>query len=342
MTLFAPFTICAAALLAGGCLYQYVGALRDRSRLTRDGRWIAIGGGSRLYVLEKGSGSGPTVVFEAGIGATHLNWFRIQHTVSGFARTAAYDRAGLGWSSPCRSARTPANVASELHEMLARAGIEPPYVLVGHSFGGLVVRRFALMYPAEVSSLVLVDPMRCDEWPPVVPARQSEIDRGRQLSAYAIPVALVGLGRLAVAWFFRRISRPTTAPGGTGPASGLTILARVANEVAKMPRPVWPTIAAHWSRPSYYRGIRSHMTAVPDTVREMLDAAPIQGIPVLVLTPAKSTALTSDCLRAIGDNTRQVIVPHSAHWIHLDQPELVIDTIRERVAAGSCVEAELA
>jgi len=103
---------------------------------------------------------------------------------------------------------------------------------------------------------------------------------------------------------------------------------------------VWPVVAAHWSRPSYYAGMRSHVEAVPDTVREMQDAEPIHGIPVLLLTPGKSLPLSDQCLRRIGDNVRQVIAPASAHWIHLDQPELVIDSIRALV--GAAVAAPMA
>ena len=73
---------------------------------------------------------------------------------------------------------TPGNIAAELHELLDGAGIKPPYILVGHSFGGLVMRRFALMYPEEVASVMLIDPMRCEEWPPLDPTKQAMIDRG--------------------------------------------------------------------------------------------------------------------------------------------------------------------
>ena len=136
------------ALLAVGFLYQWLGAHFDRQRYAAGGRWIDIGDGRRLYLLEKGSGEA-TVLFEAGIAATNLNWFHIQKTVSQFAATASYDRSGLGWSSPSRTARTPGNLAVELHELLWGAGIKPPFILVGHSFGGLVMRRYALLYPEE-------------------------------------------------------------------------------------------------------------------------------------------------------------------------------------------------
>jgi pimeloyl-ACP methyl ester carboxylesterase len=334
MTVLVAVSIVAAALAAAGFLYQWAGGRRDRARYASQGRWIDIGGRRRLYVLEKGSG-GPTVLFEAGIAATNLNWFHIQETVSRFTGTASYDRGGLGWSSPCRTARTPANIAAELHSMLQSAGIKPPYVLVGHSFGGLVMRRFTLLYPEEVSSVVLVDPMRCDEWPPMDPSKQAELDRGKRLSRIAIPIARFGLARLALTSLFCRSGRLTRGLAGAAGGGGRHVLDRVTKEVGKMPREVWPIVAAHWSRPGFYAGMRSHVMAVPDTVREMRNADPIHEIPVLVLTPGGAKPLSDECLRRIGDNVRQVIAPASNHWIHLDEPELVIDSIRERVMAAA-------
>jgi pimeloyl-ACP methyl ester carboxylesterase len=330
-----------AVLAATGYVYQRRGAQADRKRFTEGGRWINIGNGCKLYLLEKGAG-GPTVLFESGIGATNLNWAHVQDQVSRFAATASYDRSGLGWSSPCRSARTPGNIAKELHALLAGAGIKPPYVLVGHSFGGLVMRRFALMFPDEVASVVLVDPMRCEEWPPLDPEKQSTLNRGLRLSSFAIPIAQVGLVRLAVTSLLSRPGSSSDRLAGLAGNGGKHVLGRIKGEVGKMPPEVWPKVAAHWSRPDYYKGMRSHVRSVPDTVREMKDAEPIRGIPVCLLTPGKSLPLSEDCLRRIGDNVHQVIASASAHWIHLDEPQLLIDSIQEMVLAASVQQEAVA
>jgi pimeloyl-ACP methyl ester carboxylesterase len=324
----------AAAVIAMGFSYQWLGSHYDRRRYAGEGRWIDIGEGRRLYLLEKGSG-GTTVLFESGIAATNLNWCHIQERVSRFSTTASYDRGGLGWSSPCPSPRTPINIASELHKMLDGAGIKPPYILVGHSFGGLVMRRFALLYPEEVTSVILVDPMRCEEWPPMDPAKQALLDRGSKLTGYAIPIARLGLARLAVTSLLCRSGRIAERLAEAAGNGGKYVLGRIKSEVGKMPQEVWPVVAAHWSRPGYYVGMRSHVMAVPDTVREMQDAEPIRGIPVLLLTPEASSPLSEDCLRRIGDNVQQVIASESAHWIHLDQPDLVINSIRDMVIAAA-------
>ena len=325
----------AAILVTIGCVYQALGCRRDRRHLAGAGRWITGSKGHSLYLFEQGEGR-PTVVFESGIGATNLNWRHIQSEVSGFTSTASYDRAGLGFSSRCRSARTPGNIAVELRELLERADIKPPYIMVGHSFGGLVVRRFALLYPDVVAGVILVDPMRCEEWPPLNPSRQSQINLGRRLIRYAVPIAFFGVTRFAVKTAFRRAGR--AKPSHSRPQAkinGRHVIHRIKQEVGKMPREVWPVVAAHWSRPGFYGGIRSHISSIPDTVREMYQAEPIRETPVRVLTPGGSQPLSDACLRKIGTNVQQIIADESEHWIHLDEPELVINAIREMVASAA-------
>lgn len=327
MLVLASMTAFVAALLLAGLLYQIIGGHLDRRRFLTQGRLVTIGTKQKLFLVEKGSG-GPTVVFEAGIAATHLNWFHIQEAVARFTLTASYDRCGLGWSAPCTSARTPANTAAELHQLLRAAQLPPPFVFVGHSFGCLVVRRYALEHPEDVAELLLIDPMRCEEWPPLNPAKQADVERGKKLSAIAVPIARLGLARLALQSLLCRTGRLSGKMAGAAGPAARHVLGRVTEEVHKMPREVWPIIAAHWSRPGFYRGLHSHVAAVPEIVREMCAAPPIRDIPVTVLTPEKSTPLSEDGLALIGNNIRQIVAPNSAHWIHLDQPQLVIDSIQ--------------
>src|SRR6185312_434610 len=197
MPLFVWISIAAGFLLFSGLLYQTIGGWFGRRRFAKAAGFLTLGDGARLFIRRQGSGR-PTVVFEAGIGASSLNWRHIQQAVARITSTISYDRAGLGWSSSRRSARTPSVVAAELHEMLQRAGVRPPLVLVGHSFGGLVVRRYALLYPAEVASIVLIDPMRCEEYPPFNPGMIANLTLGARLCACAVPIARFGLARLGL------------------------------------------------------------------------------------------------------------------------------------------------
>jgi len=189
-----------------------------------------------------------------------------------------------------------------------------------------------------VSGVVLVDPMRCEDWPPLNPSKQSQLELGRRLIRYAQPIAVCGLTRLAVTSLFRRTKKKNKIAGnlaGATVSGGRHVISRITDEVGKMPREVWPVVAAHWSRPSFYEGMRRHIDSIPDTVKEMDQAQPIREIPVMVLTPGKSKPLSTECLSRIGDNVQQVIAPASEHWIHLDEPDLVIGSIREMVTAAA-------
>jgi len=114
-------------------------------------------GGHSLNLLIGGQGS-PAVVFEGGFGTGIASWSTVQKEVAAFARTVSYDRAGLGQSELGPKPRSAKQIATELHTALEKAGIKPPYVMVGHSFGGIYVRVFADMYPKEVVGMVLIDP----------------------------------------------------------------------------------------------------------------------------------------------------------------------------------------
>ena len=328
-----PLLSCAALiliLLIVGMVYQSVGALIDRKRFLTWGRLVDIGDGQKLYLFEKGSG-GPAVIFESGISATSQNWLHVQESVSAFARVIAYDRGGLGWSTPCASERTPSNLSRELQAMLQNAGIEPPYVLVGHSFGGLVVRRYSADYPEVVAGVVLVDAMRTEEWPPVNEKQRAFLERGTRLTRFAVTIARLGLARLAVTSMLCGSGRISGALSRAAGSDGEHVLKRITCEVGKMPRLVRPIVAAHWSRPSFYRGMVAHLKAVPESVKEMHCAEPIGEAPVVLLTPGSAQPLSSDGLQRIGLNVRQVIAEKSGHWIHLDEPELVVDAIRMMV-----------
>jgi pimeloyl-ACP methyl ester carboxylesterase len=113
--------------------------------------------GRTVRMLVAGGGEA-TVVFENGYAVPLETWGKVQPAVSGFAATVAYDRAGFGLSEDGPAPRDGLRIAAELHRALELADLAPPYVLVGHSLGGLYVRIFAGLYPDEVAGLVLVDP----------------------------------------------------------------------------------------------------------------------------------------------------------------------------------------
>ena len=134
----------------------------ERSWLILTGGLVDVGD-HRLRVERFGKGS-PTVVFEAGLAQPRTSWGRVPKDVAEFAQVVIYDRAGLGDSDEINGRRTSKQTVAELHAMLKAASIEKPYVLVGHSFGGLNVRLFASQFPDEVAGIVLVDASHEDEY----------------------------------------------------------------------------------------------------------------------------------------------------------------------------------
>src|SRR5579885_1921763 len=131
------------------------------ARLAR--RFVDIGG-RRLAMAVSGR-AGPTVVLETGLGADSEDWAKVQAGLDGYVRVIRYDRAGRGASDPAPvSPRTARDMAEDLRLMLEAAGEAGPFVIVGHSFGGLLARVFAEAYRDDVAGLVLVDSMQEDQF----------------------------------------------------------------------------------------------------------------------------------------------------------------------------------
>ena len=138
-----------------GAIYQAIATERDERAYPPPGQLVDVGG-YRLHLNCVGEGS-PTVILEAANLGMSAYWVRVQQQVAQTTRVCAYDRAGLGWSERGPEPRDARKISSELHTLLKDAGIEGPFVLVGHSYGGLYVRMYADRYPEEVAGVVLVD-----------------------------------------------------------------------------------------------------------------------------------------------------------------------------------------
>ena len=158
--------IALVAVLVGlalvGAAYQAIATRTDARNYPPPGQMVDVGG-YRLHIYCLGEGS-PTVILDTLFPGTVSNWAWVQPEIAQTTRVCAYDRAGLGWSDSGPEPRDALQHARELHTLLANAGEAGPYVLVGHSLGGLSVRMFADQYPDEVAGMVLVEGTNPDSW----------------------------------------------------------------------------------------------------------------------------------------------------------------------------------
>lgn len=150
--------------------------------------------GLSWHVVRLGQGR-PPVIFLPALGGFALQWTTVYETVAAATAIVAYDRAGQGWSDPATTARTPANLTTELRALLARLGQSPPYVLAAHSFGGLLARYYAGRYPDEVAGLVLVDTSHEDQYAPLPDFERVVRQTGWGVRALAAVSRLSPIGR---------------------------------------------------------------------------------------------------------------------------------------------------
>ena len=193
--LYPVIALLALASIGGG--YHTLGAAADAKAYPMPGRLIDVGG-HRLHLRCTGAGT-PTVVLEPAAGemSSHLGW--ITPAVARATRVCVYDRAGRGWSEPADSAQDGAQIATDLHTLLARGQVPGPYVLAGHSFGGLYVLTFAARYPEEVAGMVLVDstaPAAAVNPGTPSPGHGGASDGMGRVAALMSSSARLGLGRL--------------------------------------------------------------------------------------------------------------------------------------------------
>jgi pimeloyl-ACP methyl ester carboxylesterase len=193
--LYPVIALLALAAIGGG--YQTLGAAADAKAYPMPGQLIDVGG-HRLHLSCSGAGT-PTVVLEPGAGEMSSNLGWITPAVARDTRVCVYDRAGRGWSEPAATAQDGAQVATDLHTLLQRGHVPGPYVLAGHSFGGLYVLTFAARYPDEVAGMVLLDstaPASAATPGTPSPDHGGSNDAMSRLSALYSTAARLGLARL--------------------------------------------------------------------------------------------------------------------------------------------------
>jgi pimeloyl-ACP methyl ester carboxylesterase len=296
------------------------------------GRLIDVGG-FRLHIVALGTRAA-VVVFDAALGGSSISWTFVQPPVSEFARAVAYDRAGFGWSDAGPLPRTAGRAADELHVLLARAGEPPPYILVGHSFGGLVMRIFAARYRHDVAGLVLVDPAHPEDWLTPALKEQQRIDRGVRLCRH---------GRIASRLGIARVVSELVGLGAVGPARRLVdAISRgdlgadtdwLLAPLWKLPPEVRRPLRSFWTKPKFYEALGSQIESISQSARETLDAASsgygdLPLVTISMANPGDHRLRQQDALAHLSARGRHVIASRSGHWIPLDEPDLIVSEVR--------------
>jgi pimeloyl-ACP methyl ester carboxylesterase len=287
-------------------------------------------GGRRLHIDVQGQGS-PVVVLEAGIAASSLSWALVAERLAKFTTVVSYDRAGFGWSDPAPHRCTALDAAKDLVLLLDGAGIPGPVVLAGHSFGGLVARVFEQKNPERIAGMVLVDPVSRTEWREANEQRLRMLARGVMLSRRGELLARLGVVRVALNLLLSgsRTIPKLLARVSAGRGAGVT--ERLTGEVRKMPRELWPAIAAHWSQAKCFHAMADSLESLPVSVRQLDEARPLGDLPVVVLSAESSSEqVIREHAHDASLSTRgeHMTVPGSGHWMQLDAPDVVVDAIR--------------
>jgi pimeloyl-ACP methyl ester carboxylesterase len=295
-------------------------------------------GGRRLHLITAGAET-PAVVLEAGAGGFALDWSLVLPQVATFTQVCAYDRAGHAWSEPGPAPRTARQLAFELHAALQQGGISGPYVLVGHSFGGFLVRAFASHYPDQVAGMVLVDVVHEDAR---VPMRDGVTRIRATATGRVAPDPQLALSAQAAP-----PELPAELQGNLPPAEMYPPFDRLPQELHALR--LWAD-----AQPAHLAAWFAEMDWSPEDVAALfasrdIDACPLGDRPLVVVsrehgdypdTPTVSAAELEaervhhqrDLLR-LSRNSRHVIAEGSGHNVHLERPDLVVRAIRDVVAA---------
>jgi len=321
-------------LLVLQAVLQTVCVRIDARKFPPPGDMVNVPGG-RMHVQRSGSGA-PSIVLEAGIAASSLNWALLQPRMSAVTATYSYDRAGFGWSTLENRACTLRRMADDLHELVNRMEVPKPYVLAGHSFAAYILRVYASRFADEVAGVVLVDPLTPEEWVAPTRAQRAQLRRGVWFSRAGGILGAVGVVRFCL-WLLQRgksdVPRRVLSAFG---ARAKETVERILGELAKLPPDVVRLIRERWSNPKFFWTMAAYIRALPACAVEVSGCDIPSHIPVTVISGAHQPAVRRAEHAALAGRSvqgRHIIADKSAHWIHLDQPELVVEAFREMTQA---------
>jgi pimeloyl-ACP methyl ester carboxylesterase len=302
-----------------GMVYQNLSTARDRRQYPPPGQLVDVGG-YRLHLYCIGEG-GPTVVLEAGSGGKGvIAWSLVQNEMATTTRVrvCSYDRAGFGWSDPdpADQPRSSSQVAEALHALLHSAAIDGPYVLIGHSSGGLHVRNFAYQYPEEVVGMILVDSVTEDYYL-IYPFGPTEVFFDDIGWKYCHLMTAIGVARV---FGETSLSSPlglATSQRGRFPLTESLYQADLANR----------------NRTHYCRAVGNEEIANRNDETKSTPPQSLGDLPLIVLTAGTDPTWgkMQEKLASLSTNSTHIIVENGAHYLQFFQPDVVIDAAAKMV-----------
>lgn len=301
------FVVVVLGLMLIGAFYESLAEAADVRAYPPPGQLVDVGG-YRLHLNCTGTGS-PTVVIEAGLGDWSASWSSwVQPEVAKTTQVCTYDRAGMGYSEAGPLPRTAEQFAKELHTLLQNAGIPGPYVLVGHSMGGLVVRVFVHKYAAGVAGVVLIDSMNPRQAKPsVADTPHPTATPSSGFSILTLP-ARIGLVRLLA--------------GLLGLTSGLS-------------PEVQPAYTVFSVTPRSFQTTLDEGRGMPESFIQAGAVKAFGDVPLIVLSrgldPDQEWQAMQTELLELSSQSQQLIADKSGHNIQLDQPDATVAAIVKMV-----------
>jgi pimeloyl-ACP methyl ester carboxylesterase len=297
---------------AGAFGVEALNAARDRRNHPAPGQLVDVGG-YRLHIYCTGPAAAvgaPTVILEGMSGASVPHWSWVQRALEADERVCSYDRAGYGWSDAGPGSRDLTNAANDLQALLAGAGEEGPFVVVGHSLGGLIARRYAADHPDRVVGLVLVDSSHPQQFVRH-PEYRADIDASAGMLQAAPLLARFGLLRLYV---------------------------RGNVDFGNLPPEAQDALLASWSSTKHWQAEADALAGYDAFFEQAQALRPLDDLPLTVVTAGGNaqsgwTALQDD-LATLSTNTVHLTIAGATHaslTLNREHAERVSDAIRDTV-----------
>lgn len=301
------------ALSLTGVIYQTAATEADKRNFPPPGNLIDVGG-FKMHIDCVGEGS-PTVILEALSGGFSSYWAWVQPEVAKQVRVCAYDRAGFGWSEKDSEPESPQRTAQNLHTLLTNANITGPYVMVGHSKGGIYVREYAALYPQEVVGIVLLDSSHPDQF-----VRYPELLKG--------DTPMLGHMRLIQTLLRLGVGHAYFALGGE-------------MDFADLPKLQHDEIAAAWSSQAHWQSLETTMLLGSQIFAEAHDLGSLGDMPLAVITRGEGVddgwREMQNELAALSTNSVHITVDGSTHTSLIFNPQhahIVSETILQVMDAA--------